>query len=186
MKKLILILFISTSFQLIAQRPTEVGFKIGPSYTIASGNLKSDYGKGFVRFHGGLYTREKLGKINIVFEALYNNMYVHKKDRNFEINSLCFPLMLEVNVFKSLSFQGGINPSFTLAYKKTALLEGNKDIKPLNMDFAAGINLKLSNKIGVNARFSYPLNNYSTNEDVEYKPMSAYISFNYLLIEFAN
>lgn len=70
MQKLLLLI---TLVPFLSFGQTEVGIKVGPSYTVSTGNLKSDFGKGKVRYHAGVYTRETKGKVNLLFEAFYKN-----------------------------------------------------------------------------------------------------------------
>lgn len=174
MKKLLLFALILGGFGAFAQ--TSVGIKAGPSYTVTQGNLKNDYGNGAARFHAGVFSREKMGKISVLVEANYVNTAVGR----LSVNYISIPVMLEVG--NKVAFQFGISPN--LALSKVMIAEKGKYIKGINVDAAAGIRYQINDKFGVNARYSVPLMNYSNNYTRYYAPMNVSLSLNYTLKTF--
>lgn len=183
MKKVLLFAFILIGLEASAQK-TDVGIKLGPSLTVTQGNLKNDYGNGQVRFHAGIFTREKLGKISVICEAVYVNTSASKDGVKYNLNSLNVPLLLEAGSGK-LAFHFGVSPSLVLSSTQTKLSENQRgEVKDFNVDLAAGLRYQISEKIGINARYTVPVLNYSTNETRHYGPMGLHLSLNYTLKTF--
>jgi hypothetical protein len=175
MKKLLLLVFLP--FISYAQ---EIGIKAGPSYTISSGNLQDDYGKGKFFFNAGVYTREDMGKVNFVFEAFYNQVNISKSGTEFKLHTGNAAFFLQSRG----KFGVFIGPTavFNLSKSVTPLEEYQSSIIPVNIDATIGLNLDLSDRVGLNARYTYAL--FESIEDTKYHPQSVQLSVNYMIKRF--
>jgi hypothetical protein len=145
MKKLLLLLFIP-----FISYSQEIGIKAGPSYTVSTGKLKDDYGKGKFFFNAGIYNRDDLGNAAFLLET---------KGR--------------------FAVQVGPTAVFNLKSKVTEIEAYRGSILPVNIDATAGVLFRASDRLGVNARYTYSI--FESIEDTKYHPQSVQLSVNYMI-----
>lgn len=146
---LILISFLTYS----QDRRTDVGIKLGSNYSIPNKGFQNTYGNGQVRFHGGFFSREDKGKLNILFEAFYKNTSY----KSVTVHSFNFPILLETNNYELFGLHAGLSPGLTLSTKQKRAVENPRQIGTFNIDLAAGLEIKVTDKLGINTRFTYPM-----------------------------
>lgn len=175
MKKLLLLVFLP--FLSYAQ---EIGIKAGPSYTLSAGELESDYGKGNLFFNAGVFTREEMGKVNLIFEAFYNQLNISKSGRDFKLHTGNAAFLLETK--GRLAVQVGPTAVFNLKTKVTDIEEYRGSMIPVNIDATIGLLFRASNRVGINARYTYAL--LESIEESKYHPQSVQLSVNYMIKRF--
>lgn len=173
MKKLLLILLLAP----LLSYGQEVGIKGGPSYTLSTGDLKDAYGKGKFSFNAGVFTREDKGAVNFLFEAFYNRVNLGK-DFNIHSGNLAFLLESKGRI----GIQFGPAVSFSLQDSHKQLGEFKESIRPVNIDATAGVIFKVSERVGLNARYNYSL--FKSIEDSNFHPQSVQLSVNYMIKKF--
>jgi hypothetical protein len=172
MKKLLLLLFIP-----FISYSQEIGIKAGPSYTVSTGKLKDDYGKGKFFFNAGIYNRDDLGKVNFVFEVFYNQLNISKSGADFKLHTGNAAFLLETK--GRFAVQVGPTAVFNLKSKVTEIEAYRGSILPVNIDATAGVLFRASDRLGVNARYTYSI--FESIEDTKYHPQSVQLSVNYMI-----
>lgn len=182
MKKFFTTILVLISFSSFTQ--TKVGLKLGGNYFISNGDFKTDYGKGKPGFQIGIFTSENKGPVNILFEAIYLNTTIKKAGASFALNSISTPIALETNTTGNLSFHVGVSPIYNIGTHNTKVREYDAGIRPVVIDLIGGFEIILTDNFGIQARASYPMLNYSQNNDINYKPLSFFLSIKHTLRTF--
>jgi opacity protein-like surface antigen len=176
MKKIILaaVLFIATSATIQAQL-LQIGVKAGVNFASQTGDASLQgvaFDKeGITNFHAGLVAEIKLlEKFSIQPELLYSTQGATYKNaaQEFknELGYLSIPVMAKIylNNANSVSLELGPQASFLMSNKKEFDVED-----PNTFDFAlnAGLGLKLTKSIFVQARYSLGLTDVSKDAEVK-------------------
>lgn len=174
MKKIILaaVLFIATSATIQAQF-VKIGVKAGVNFANQHGDASFDGisvdKEGITSYHAGLVAELKLlEKFSIQPELLYSTQgatYKNAVDEfKNELGYLSIPVMAKFYLTKSVSLELGPQASFLLSNKKEFDVED-----PKTFDFAvnAGLGLKITEGLFVQARYGLGLTEVSSHADLK-------------------
>lgn len=162
--KLILFLII---FQTSYSQSVKCGIKAGLNYTNTTGTeIKTE---AITNYHAGLVAELRLFKgFAIQPEVLYTTQgatyKTATKDFKNKLGYISIPVMLKVNLSKSLTFELGPQAGFLLSEKEKFDVE-----KSNTFDFTAnaGLGLKITENIFAQARYGMGLTDTKTNSDIK-------------------
>ncbi|KAF2513696.1 MULTISPECIES: porin family protein [Flavobacterium] len=174
MKKLFLaaVMFLAASTAIHAQL-LKIGVKAGVNFANQHGDASFDGisvdKEGLTSYHAGLVAELKLlEKFSIQPELLYSTQgatYKNAVDEfKNELGYLSIPVMAKFYMTKSLSLEVGPQASFLLSNKKEFDVQD-----PKTFDFAvnAGLGLKITEGLFVQARYGLGLTEVSTHADLK-------------------
>ncbi|WP_426483997.1 porin family protein [Flavobacterium sp. 2] len=174
MKKLFLaaVMFLTASTAIHAQL-LKIGVKAGVNFANQHGDASFDGisvdKEGLTSYHAGLVAELKLlEKFSIQPELLYSTQgatYKNAVDEfKNELGYLSIPVMAKFYMTKSLSLEVGPQASFLLSNKKEFDVQD-----PKTFDFAvnAGLGLKITEGLFVQARYGLGLTEVSTHADLK-------------------
>ncbi|MEN2414855.1 porin family protein [Flavobacterium mesophilum] len=174
MKKLFLaaVMFMMASTAIHAQL-LKIGVKAGVNFANQHGDASFDGisvdKEGLTSYHAGLVAEVKLlEKFSIQPELLYSTQgatYKNAVDEfKNELGYLSIPVMAKFYMTKSLSLEVGPQASFLLSNKKEFDVQD-----PKTFDFAvnAGLGLKITEGLFVQARYGLGLTEVSTHADLK-------------------
>lgn len=174
MKKIILaaVLFMATSATIQAQL-LKIGVKAGVNFASQTGDAFPNQNidkEGITNFHAGLVAEIKLlEKFSIQPELLYSTQGASYKfkDVNQEVKNdlgyISIPVMAKIYLSKSFSLEVGPQAQFLVSDKDNVRLG---DTKTFDFGLNAGLGLKLTESIFVQARYGIGLTEASKDADV--------------------
>ncbi|QSB28139.1 porin family protein [Flavobacterium sp. CLA17] len=174
MKKILLaaVLFIATSATIQAQL-LQIGAKAGVNFASQTGDASLNgvaFDKdGITSYHVGVVAEIKLlEKFSIQPELLYSTQGATYKNAvnefKNELGYLSIPVMAKIYMTKSLSLEVGPQASFLLSEKNDFDV---KDAETFEFGVNAGLGLKITKNIFVQARYGLGLTEASKNADVK-------------------
>ncbi|TDW47327.1 outer membrane protein with beta-barrel domain [Flavobacterium sp. 270] len=174
MKKILLaaVLFLATSATIQAQL-LKIGVKAGVNFASQTGDASLNgvaFDKdGITSYHAGLVAEVKLlEKFSIQPELLYSTQGATYKnavqDFKNELGYISIPVMAKIYMTKSLSLEVGPQASFLVSEKNNFDV---KDAETFEFGVNAGLGLKITEGIFVQARYGLGLTEASKNADVK-------------------
>lgn len=174
MRKILLaaVLFLATSATIQAQL-LKIGVKAGVNFASQTGDASLNgvaFDKdGITSYHAGLVAEVKLlEKFSIQPELLYSTQGATYKnavqDFKNELGYISIPVMAKIYMTKSLSLEVGPQASFLVSEKNNFDV---KDAETFEFGVNAGLGLKITEGIFVQARYGLGLTEASKNADVK-------------------
>ncbi|MBB4804347.1 hypothetical protein HNP37_004434 [Flavobacterium nitrogenifigens] len=173
MKKIIVaaVLFLATSATMNAQF-LKLGVKAGVNFASQTGDAfpEQDFDKeGITSFHAGLVAELKLlEKFSIQPELLYSTQGANYKEAGQEFKNklgyLSIPVMAKFYLTKSVSLEVGPQASFLLSEKNDFDV---KNAETFDFGLNAGLGLKITEGLFVQARYGLGLTEASKTADIK-------------------